>query len=518
MRRTALSLAVLLVLGLLVAPPTAASEGGENITPVANLEFPTDNAQGTDSYFIEMDLDTEVGQTDIRTIGVFGSIRGGAKILDVTDGGYGELGYYDCLIGQGDVQIFQRGERDEAGEIIDLDTARTYFTFTDDGYSGRGGICQQEGDDNDWFADAGTHQGTFIVDITDPTAPSTVSFVPFPKGSHNMTVHPSTNFLYNSNSELITNAANAGIEVWEITDLTAPVNHGTLDLPIRPGLGTDSHDITFNADGSRAYSAALSQTVIINTENPAEPVIVSSFIDPAINVEHQANPVTLSDPILGERDFLIVEDEFAGAAGAEQVCPSGGTHVYDITGELELAPVKVGSWYIDDVTNTNSLGNTTSCTAHVFDIHEDAAIMTMSFYGGGVRVIDLSNLVGVSLGSTGMGMREIGYHRFENSNSWSVKAAEVDVAEDGTISATLYSNDINRGIDVYQFEGQRPASILPAGDGDGRWFAGTSWLDLNGPVSIPAGYEPFCLLGAATDLVSDVSLTLALPFRASAIF
>ena len=41
--------------------------------------------------------------------------------------------------------------------------------------------------------------------------------------------------------------------------------------PTRPGLGTESHDITFNADGTRAYSAALSQGVIIDTTDPANP-------------------------------------------------------------------------------------------------------------------------------------------------------------------------------------------------------------------------------------------------------
>ena len=509
MRRTALVLSALLVLGLLTAPPSTA-DVGENITHVDNLRYPFANAQGTDSMFVEMDLDPRPGVLDLGTVGVFGSIRGGAKVLDVTDGGFEEIGYYHCLIGQGDVQTFQRGPRDADGNLTDLDATRTYFTFTDDGYDGRGGVCQSEGQANGWFAQ--TRQGTFIVDITDPTAPQTVNFVPFPRGSHNMTVHPSTNFLYNSNSELITNAANAGIEVWEITDLDAPINHGILDLPIRPGLGTDSHDITFNAEGDRAYSAALSQTVIIDTTDPAEPSVITSFMDPAINVEHQSNPVTLTDPILGERDFLIIEDEFAGAAGAEQVCPSGGTHVYDITGELELAPVKVGSWYVDDVTaNVTGL---TSCTAHVFDIHEDEAIMTMSFYGAGVRVIDLSNLVGVALGGTGLGMREIGWHRFDDSNSWSVKAPSVDVAEDGTITATLYSNDINRGIDVYTFEGQRSASPLGDLPGSDQWYAGTSWLDLNGAVSLPQDYTPFCLLNTLATSTQQV----ALPFGRLSLF
>ena len=56
MRRTALVLSALLVLGLLTAPPSTA-DVGENITHVDNLRDPFANAQGTDSMFVEMDLD-----------------------------------------------------------------------------------------------------------------------------------------------------------------------------------------------------------------------------------------------------------------------------------------------------------------------------------------------------------------------------------------------------------------------------------------------------------------------------
>jgi hypothetical protein len=471
-RTTALVLSALLISSLLTVAPAGATAGGEGLTPVENIPYAA--GEGTDSDFIEMDVNPSPLVTDVRDIGVFGSINGGARILDVTDGRYDLLGFYDCNIGQGDIQVFQRED------------GRTYFTFTDDGYSGRGGVCQEFGE-NDPEGDFGNRQGTFIVDITDPTAPVTVNFVPFPKGSHNMTVHPSGEYLYNSNSELITNAAAASIEVVDITDIRDDVRVADLRLSPRPGLGTDSHDLTFNEDGSRAYSAALSQTVIINTEDPAAPTIVTSIVDPMINVEHQANPVTIDDPVLGEREFLIIEDEFAGAAGAEQTCPSGGTHVYDITDET--LPVKVGVWFIDDVTNTNAVG-LRSCTAHVFDIHEEEAIMTMSFYGGGVRVIDLSGLVGASLGGNGVGMREIAYHRFDDSNSWSVKAAELTVDGD-RITGTLYSNDIDRGIDVYALDATRASQ--PVFGGAERWI-GADELGSLAPTTIPAGYTPLCLL------------------------
>src|SRR3712207_4120547 len=105
-----------------------------------------------------------------------------------------------------------------------------------------------------------------------------------------MTVHPSGNFLYESNSNLYTTAADAGIDVFDIRNFRAPKAVAKLDLPPTPGLGSESHDLTFNKRGTRAYSAALSQTVVINTEKPAAPKLVSVIVDPAINVHHQADP------------------------------------------------------------------------------------------------------------------------------------------------------------------------------------------------------------------------------------
>ena len=102
-------------------------------------------------------------------------------------------------------------------------------------------------------------------------------------------MHPSGNYLYNSNSDLITSFQPA-IEIYDISDPRNPGPAGELALPTRPGLGTESHDISFSADGTRAYSAALSQGVIIDTTDPGNPAIITSFLDPSINVWHEAEP------------------------------------------------------------------------------------------------------------------------------------------------------------------------------------------------------------------------------------
>ena len=110
--------------------------------------------------------------------------------------------------------------------------------------------------------------GTFIADVTDPLHPKTVSFVEVPQGSHNQTVHPSGNYLYNSNSDLITSLAAGDRDLRHLRPGARRRPSASWRCPPRPGLGTESHDITFNDDGTRAYSAALSQGVIIDTTRP----------------------------------------------------------------------------------------------------------------------------------------------------------------------------------------------------------------------------------------------------------
>jgi hypothetical protein len=508
-----LLLTVALVAGLMPAGAQTAEpsieedgESSDTMRHVTNLQYErtggTATSYGTDVEFATLTIggpsakgaERSKGKSqggEERDFAFAGTYQNGLQIIDITDPEHPSVtGVYDCHVAQGDVQVFTRDDH----------PGKTFVGYTADFIPSRTSTdsdCYREafGDD---LPEGQDRYGTFIVDVTDPANPTTVSFAAVPLGSHNNTIHPSGKWLYNSNSELITNAPFAGIEVFSLEDIENPEHVTTLRLPPVPGLGTDSHDITFNAEGTRAYSAALSQTVIIDTEDPGNPSIVSTTVDPAINVEHQANPVTITDPILGERDFLIIEDEFVGAIPTGQ-CPNGGVHVYDITGSLELRPVKVGYWNIDEIrpaTNDKTGGvigepsELSRCTAHVFEIHEDEAIMNIAFYNGGVRVVDISGLVGVALSGNGIGMKEIGFFQFPDSDTWASKTNRI--AEDG--SFYLFGNDVARGFDVYEFD--------PTGgftDGEVRassdvWMTPAeiaTFADLNRPAE---GYTPYCLL------------------------
>ena len=116
-----------------------------------------------------------------------------------------------------------------------------------------------------------------------------MSFVGVPKGSHNQTVHPSGDYLYNSNSQLYTTALNAGIEVYDIHDFAKPRLVAMLPLPPVPGSRQRVARHHLQPDGHAGPTPRRCRTPpIIDTTIVDRPEIISVIVDPAINVHHQS--------------------------------------------------------------------------------------------------------------------------------------------------------------------------------------------------------------------------------------
>jgi len=401
---------------------------GEEMSFVANLQY-------DDSGEAQNGSDVEFLKVGKKEYALAGTLRGGMQIIDITDPEAPSVAaVYDCAISQGDIQVWKHDRRILA-------------SYTADGTFGEEGAASRCGRDLELGPDA---SGTVIVDLTTPTSPQTVSYLAVPRGSHNMTVHPSGDYLYNSNSDLIT-STEPTITIYDISQPEQPRKVQDFPLPFVPlSLGSESHDITFNEDGTRAYSAALSQTLVLDTSDPENPVEVSQILDPTINVAHQADPVTLTREDGSEREVLVVTDERAGAAASAE-CPGGGLHLYDVTGELEQAPEKIGTWFIP----TATVQDGATCTSHVLRVYPDQEMLTIAWYAQGVRVLDLSGLADfegspleVGLGD-GVGLREVGSYVLEDSDTWSFKTNRI--AADGSFYG--YGNDLVRGFDVYRFDG-----------------------------------------------------------------
>ena len=449
-----------LVLAVPMAAPAeeVAAFNSANLTHILNLPQVHSNGNeqkgnaGSDIEFVDIDVTNlpeaqERNISGVRSFALGGSLSAGLQIVDVTDPQAPQrASVYDCKIAQGDIQV------------IPTTDGRTLLTYTADYDAKTSSTCYQEA--KALKMRMGNNLGTFIVDITNPYAPTTVSFVNLSKGSHNETVHPSGKWMYNSNNELT-----GGIGKMEIVDISDPAAPQALPNAVDLGTGIDSHDITFNAAGTRAYSAAVNHSLIFDTTDPAAPKIIGRILDPTISIHHQAEPVTLTDPVLGERNFLVVTDE-AGGGSYGSTCPGGAIHVYDVTGDLEKTPVKVGVFEapITKPAGTpasplgDAQGKAMGCTSHVLRFYPAQQIMTIAWYNAGVHVVDISGLLGVSAGvngsSVGAGMKELGYYYFGDSNTWSAKTNKF--SEDG--SFYLFANDINRGMDIFRYDAKAPKS------------------------------------------------------------
>lgn len=465
MRNRIVSVALAALLAAVFAIPAGAERAATavnspNLTHVANLRYPEELRKaarlnigdwqgGTDLEFTTLTVpDTSVNEAMrglTRDFSVAGTYQNGMQLVDITDPAAPALAAtYGCDLLQGDVQIFKR--TDESG------VTRTFATYTADTAATKSPCT----DDARAATGRNFSLGTLIIEITDPYAPKTVGAAAIPTGSHNMTVHPSGLWMYNSEND-----AGKQLEVWSLADVTKPEKVFT--LPLQQG-SSDAHDVTFSADGNRAYVASVTHSYILDTSKPEAPTLVGTIVDPAVGIHHQADPITLKDPVTGQdRTYVIVDDEMAGAAG-NAYCPGGGLHVYDVTGPLEKAPVKVGSFFMPEVLvqegAKTGAGGTVTCTAHVFRVYQEQQKLVIAWFSGGVRVLDLSNLAGLSAGvqntSTGAvaGIKEIAYSRFPDSDVWAAKVFRWE--EDG--SAYIYGNDQTRGFDVFRFTASAPAS------------------------------------------------------------
>ncbi len=456
--RALLALGLAAVAPVLAAPAVSAHQAGDLPTNTRGVQVETEgegvamefvaNLQYNDSGEAQNGSDIEFMRLGKKEYALAGTLREGLQIIDITTPRKPKrVAVYDCAISQGDIQVWTR-------------RGRVLASYTADGTVGAAGAASRCGRDLELSAgDA----GTVIVDLTKPRKPQTVSFLPVGAGSHNMTIHPSGKYLYNSNSDLLTAGVSPFITIYDISAPTKPRFVQDFEIPFVPtSLGSESHDITFSADGSRAYSAALSQTLVMDTTDPADPEIIGQIVDPTVNVAHQADPITMKDSDGVERTILVVTDERAGAAASVE-CPGGGLHLYDITGDLETAPAKIGAWFAPVFTVQDGA----TCTSHVLRIYPRQKLMTIAWYAQGVRVIDLSGLadaaadplanpLSIAFGD-GVGMTEVGYYTMADSDSWSFKTNKIK--RNGSFYG--YSNDLVRGFDVFKYDGSTIGKVKP---------------------------------------------------------
>lgn len=213
---------------------TPASGTGVDLTPVSNWSY----TGGTDLEFVT------IKKRDYAVVPAQGSM-GGLRLFDLTANPAKPplVGFLPCPVSQNDVQI----------------TGTTVFLGVDG--SVKDAVCFEQ-------ARVAPALGVIAIDISNPRKPRSVGFAPIAYGAHNTTLHPSGQWLYVSDSELTPKAGDAPgsqlgrINVLDVRNVRAMKEVFTLPLP----TGLSSHDIDFNNKGDRAYSAAITQTLILDTD------------------------------------------------------------------------------------------------------------------------------------------------------------------------------------------------------------------------------------------------------------
>ena len=356
---------------------------GEGLTYVKNLKY---------QFGTDMELRTINGR-DYAFAGSAAAIAqgGGLHVIDITDPANAkEVAWLKCSFYQNDIQISH-----------DL---KTLIMASDD--TGTPESCLMVG-----------KLGFMTVDISDPTNPRPLGIAEIPAGSHNVTAHPTKPYVYNSDSEL---GVPGEIQIWSIADPAKPKLVNTV-----PSLPHSPHDVSFNKDGTRAVTAAVSHFDIYDTTDPENPVLASTQQCAGCSITHDAK-------FTPDGSHIFVGDEAGG--GVPYPCPGGALYAYAVQ-EGPTGPVATQVGVFEPAVVGSAQGGVGACTSHVFDISDDGQRLVISWYTAGTRLLDISNPSAIT---------EIGWFIPEDGDSWSSKF------HPRLEKTWVFSNDINHGFDVYK--------------------------------------------------------------------
>ena len=210
-----------------------------------------------------------------------------------------------------------------------------------------------------------------------------------PQGSHNMTLHPSGDYLYNSNSDLYGADTTPNVTIYDVRKPMAPKKVQEYEIPFTPGsLGSESHDITFNKSGTRAYVAALSQTLILDTTDPRKPRAHQQDRRPGDQRRPPVRPVPRERARTAPGASCSSSPTSAPARRRARSAPAAAC-----TSTTSPAPrSRARRRSAPGSSPPTQPQDGATCTSHVLRIYPRQKMMTIAWYSQGVRVLDISGL------------------------------------------------------------------------------------------------------------------------------
>ena len=396
--------AVAAVVGLVVGalggaagarPADAPLKGrGEGLKLIGNIGYKS----GSDMEF------ATIKGRDYAFAGSFAPIKdgGGLHVIDITNPEKAkEVAWLKCTVYQSDIQV----SYDQKTLLMAADSA------------GGPESCQATG-----------KKGFLTVDISNPTKPKAIGFAEIPRGSHNVTAHPTKPYVYNSDSDV--GNPRGEIQIWSIKNPAKPELVNTV-----PAIGHSPHDISFDSKGDRIVTAGIDNLELYDTSDVENPSLAMTFQCPGCSITHDAK-------FTPDDKGLVIGDE--GGGGGAYPCPGGALYFYRL--EADYIPVMTGLYEPGEVAisgaTSGGQGGPGACTSHVFDFNDKGTRISISWYTAGTRYIDIGDAAGATVGanSTG-GIKEAAWFVPDGGSSWSSK-----IHKDGYI----FSNDIQRGFDIYK--------------------------------------------------------------------
>jgi hypothetical protein len=324
----------------------------------------------------------------------------------------------------------------------------------------------------------------YVIDVTDPPAPSLASATPVEVPGLNGVAHtPGSSNGHIANCVagcryLWTTGSSEGLTVFDLADPTKPQYVGVFTVP----GGGFTHDVHIDAsgiawvtgeDGTFGYDTTTianplaptllyrSDPAVTNTGNSGPSTDPRSANDSPLDFLHHnsmrtditvADDGTVSSSPGGMGNVLAVTEEDYLRPGCEgqgslQTWRITGQHNPDGTIKLELLDLWTTevNELMDGTGRSNPLGlpTTVNCSAHWFDV--SGSVIAQGWYDQGVRFLDISDPRAI---------KQIGYY-VNQGEFWAAYFAPSDPSHQ-----VVYALDVAGGIDVLKLD--RSGAAAPA--------------------------------------------------------
>lgn len=452
-------LSVLLVVGLvsggIVAVATAGhnddDEHSENFKQLARKPIKIEKdvfAEGSDLAF----SGNKVIAGSFQGLGVFKILQRKPFIK--------QLGFGQCLGGQGDVTVF--------GKFVffSVDSPRVGPGCTPD---------ESAAATSDRHVAGQAWEGLRIFSIEDPTRPRQVAAIDISCGSHTNTLLPgeTKSYIYVNSYPLgaqgqdCSVASHRKVQIVEFPN-SDPSKAKLLDktIDVSPMIGC--HDFTTFPDRDLLAGACVNQSRIWDISDPTAPELLSTIQNEQMQIHH-------STAMTWDGKILVLGDEYGGAAGGggctgDEDSTVGAAWFYDVSDPSN--PQLLGSHSlarIPDPPDDTREGQNYRCTNHNFNVipvRNGKYLLAVSYYMGGISIVDFTDPTDPT---------EIAYYVNKPGG------VQPDTWAAYWYNGRIYTNDFlsKLGVGVYRFKGTTNQTQT-------RFFKG----DMNPQVQFDSNLRP----------------------------